>query len=177
MNDESERRQGMGMSKEAGLKLICTTGRETPPRERKLPPPQLHHGPLCRAAAKVLDCRVGSGSTPPRPHFSPRIGGAQAVTGGSSRQQVRSSSRGGLLPVSPLFPKAQQRWAAPPGSDSSSSRSRPLHPAASELQATPQGGGSSDRLSCQTAPLGSRSSGDGQRRRATPPSRSAAAAR
>ena len=169
--------RGWGCQKRHGLKLICTTGRESPPRERKLLPPQLHHGPLCRAEAKALDCRVGSGSIPPKPHFPPSLGSAQAATGGSSRQQVRSSSRSGLLPVSPLFRKAQQPWGAPPGSSSSSSRSRTLHPAASELRAAPPGSGSSDRLSCQTAPLGSRSSGDGQRRRTTPPSRSAAAAR
>ena len=131
MNDESERRQGMWMSKEARAKLICTTGRESPPRERKLLPPQLHHGPLCRAEAKALDCRGGSGSTPPKPHFPPSLDSAPAATGGSSRQQVRSSSRSGLLRVSPLFRKAQQPWDAPPGS---SSRSRPMHPAASELR-------------------------------------------
>ena len=151
MNDESERRQGMWMSKEAQAKLICTTGRKSPPRERKLLPPQLHHGPLCRAEAKALDCRRGSGSTPPKPHFPPSLDSAPAATGGSSRQQVRSSSRSGLLRVSPLFRKAQQPWDAPPGS---SSRSRPLHPVASELRAALPGGG--------TAPLGSRSSGDGQ---------------
>ena len=116
--------RGCGCQKRHGLKLICTTGRESPPRERKLLPPQLHHGPLCRAAAKALDCRVGSGSTPPKPHFPPSLGSAQAATGGSSRQQSRSSSCSDRQLL--LRPAGQPlRRAASAATDSSEEQQQP----------------------------------------------------